>query len=114
MLWFAELAAKVDQGKPHVGNDSKTPSGPLPLGALRGLGTHDAIFRALKARGMPVKYIFGVDDYDPVDEIPAGQGEHFEQHRGKPLCNVPAPAGSKAPDMAEHFISEFFDVFREL
>ncbi len=84
------------------------------MGALRGVILHDAIFRALKARGFEVKYLFGVDDYDPLDEIPKGQGEHFEKYRGAPLCNVPAPAGSSAPDMAEHFISEFFDIFGEI
>jgi lysyl-tRNA synthetase class 1 len=78
MLWFADIAATVDRGRPHVINDSKTPSGRVHVGALRGVILHDAVFRALKAR------------------------------------NVPAPPGSKAPDMAEHFISEFFDVFDEL
>jgi lysyl-tRNA synthetase class 1 len=120
MLWFAEIAAavanaaNVSAGKPHVINDSKTPSGRVHVGSLRGVIMHDAVFRALKARGIPVRYTFGVDDYDPVDEIPAGQGEHFERYRGAPLCNVPAPEGSTASDMAEHFISELFDVFKVL
>jgi lysyl-tRNA synthetase class 1 len=114
MLWFADIANAVDKDRPHVINDSKTPSGRVHVGALRGVILHDAVFRALKARGVPVRYLFGVDDYDPVDEIPAGQGEHFEQYRGQPLCNVPAPAGSSAPDMATHFITEFFDIFKEL
>jgi lysyl-tRNA synthetase class 1 len=114
MLWFAELAAAIDAGKAQVVNDSKTPSGRVHVGALRGVIMHDAVYRALKSRGVAVKYMFGVDDYDPVDEIPAGQGEHFERYRGAPLCNVPAPQGSSAPDMAEHFIGEFFQIFKEL
>jgi lysyl-tRNA synthetase, class I len=114
MLWFAEIAAGIDAGRPHVINDSKTPSGRVHVGALRGVLLHDAVYRTLRARGVPVRYWFGVDDYDPVDEIPAGEGEHFEKYRGAPLCNVPPPAGSKAPDMAEHFISEFFGIFRDL
>lgn len=114
MLWFAELAEAAQRGVPHVINDSKTPSGRVHVGALRGVVMHDAVYRALKSRDFPVKYLFGVDDYDPVDEIPAGQGEHFEKYRGAPLCNVPAPAGSTEPDMAKHFIKEFFEVFKEL
>ena len=114
MLWFAEIAAAVEAGKTHVINDSKTPSGRVHVGSLRGVLMHDALFRALKTRGIPVRYLFGVDDYDPVDEIPAGEGEHFEKYRGAPLCNVPPPRGSSAPDMAEHFIGEFFGVFKEL
>ncbi len=114
MLWFAELAAAVDKGRAHVVNDSKTPSGRAHVGALRGPLIHDAVFRALKNRDIPVKYLFGVDDFDPVDEIPAGQDEHFTKYLGQPLCNVPSPPGSKATDMAEHFIAEFFGVFTEL
>jgi len=114
MLWFADIAGGIDPQTPQIINDSKTPSGRVHVGALRGVVIHDAVFRALKSRGVPVRYIFGVDDYDPLDELPAGQAEFFTPYLGAPLCNVPAPGDSKAPDMAEHFISEFFDVFREL
>jgi lysyl-tRNA synthetase, class I len=114
MLWFAEIAGAIDHRTPHVINDSKTPSGRVHVGALRGVILHDALYRALKARGVPVKYTFGVDDYDPLDELPAGQREFFEPYLGAPLCNVPAPEGSTAKDMAEHFISEFFEIFKEL
>ncbi|MFO0755307.1 MAG: lysine--tRNA ligase [Byssovorax sp.] len=114
MLWFADIAGGIDPRTPQIINDSKTPSGRVHVGALRGVLLHDAVFRALKTRGVPVRYLFGVDDYDPLDELPAGQKEFFEPYLGAPLCNVPAPEGSKATDMAEHFISEFFDVFREL
>jgi lysyl-tRNA synthetase class 1 len=114
MLWFAEIAGGVDPQTPHVINDSKTPSGRVHVGALRGVILHDAVFRALKSRGVPARYLFGVDDYDPLDELPAGQAEFFTPYLGAPLCNVPAPKGSTAADMSEHFIAEFFDVFREL
>lgn len=116
MLWFAEIAAGIaaQPGRPHVINDSKTPSGRVHVGALRGVLLHDAVFRALRSRGVPVRYLYGVDDYDPLDEIPTGQDAHFVEHVGKPLCNVPAPRGSTAPDMATHFIGEFFDVFDEI
>jgi lysyl-tRNA synthetase class 1 len=114
MLWFADIAASVDAGTPHVINDSKTPSGRVHVGALRGVILHDAIFRALEARGIAARYLFGVDDYDPLDEIPKGQDEHFVKYLGQPLCNVPPPAGSNATDMAEHFISEFFGIFDEI
>lgn len=114
MNWFTELANKIPAGEPQTINDSKTPSGRVHVGALRGVIIHDTVFRVLKQRGVPVRYVFGVDDYDPLDEIPAGEREHFEKYLGAPLCNVPPPAGSAAPDMAEHYIREFFDVFREL
>lgn len=112
MFWCEEVAAQCVG--PQIINDSKTPSGRVHVGALRGVLIHDAIFRTLKSRGIEARYLFGVDDYDPLDEIPAGKGEHFEKYLGQPLCNVPPPDGSEAPDMAEHYMGEFWGVFREL
>ena len=112
MFWCDQLVEKIEG--PQTINDSKTPSGRAHVGALRGPLIHDAIFRSLQARGVPVRYLFGCDDYDPVDEIPYGEREHFEKYLGAPLCNVPPPPGSSATDMADHYISEFWGVFKEL
>jgi lysyl-tRNA synthetase class 1 len=112
MLWCDKLAKRVSG--PQLINDSKTPSGRVHVGALRGVLIHDAVFRTLKDRGIPVRYTFGVDDYDPLDELPAGHTEFFRPYLGAPLCQVPPPPGSSAPDVAEHYIAEFFDIFREL
>lgn len=112
MFWCDQLVEKLDA--PQIINDSKTPSGRAHVGALRGPIIHDAIYRTLKAKGVPVRYLFGVDDYDPVDEIPYGEAEHFEKYLGAPLCNTPPPPSSTATDMADHYISEFFGVFAEL
>ncbi|MBX7214906.1 MAG: lysine--tRNA ligase, partial [Thermoflexales bacterium] len=114
MLWFDQIAEKLDPSRAYIVNDSKTPSGRVHVGALRGVVIHDVVYRALKSRGFNIRYTYGVDDYDPLDEIPKGQDEFFRPHLGKPLCNVPAPPGSPAADVAEHFISEFFGVFDEL
>lgn len=112
MFWTEDVAAKCSG--PQIINDSKTPSGRVHVGAMRGVLIHDAIFRTLREKGIEARYLFGVDDYDPLDEIPAGKGEHFEKYLGQPLCNVPPPDNSPATDMAEHYISEFFDIFEEL
>jgi len=112
MFWTEDVAAKCSG--PQIVNDSKTPSGRVHVGALRGVLIHDAIFRTLKEKGIEARYLFGVDDYDPVDEIPKGEDEHFGKYIGWPLCNTPAPTGSTSPDMAEHFMAEFWQVFEEL
>jgi len=112
MFWTEDVAAKCSG--PQIINDSKTPSGRVHVGAMRGVLIHDAIFRTLREKGIEARYLFGVDDYDPLDEIPAGKGEHFEKYLGQPLCNVPPPDNSSATDMAEHYISEFFEIFEEL
>jgi len=112
MFWCDQLVEKILG--PQIINDSKTPSGRAHVGALRGPVIHDAIYRTLKVKGVPVRYLFGVDDYDPVDEIPYGEVLHFQKYLGVPLCNVPPPPGSKATDMADHYASEFLEVFGEL
>ncbi len=121
MHWTDEVADTLknyslppNAGGVHVINDSKTPSGRAHVGALRGVLIHDAMFRTLKERGVAVKYRFGCDDYDPVDELPHGMKEHFQQYLGQPLCNTPAPPGSSATDMADHFIKDFWSVFADL
>ncbi len=112
MFWCEEVAAQCLG--PQIINDSKTPSGRVHVGALRGVLIHDAVFRTLRSKGIEAKYLFGVDDYDPLDEIPAGKDAHFSKYLGQPLCNVPPPDGSPATDMAEHYMGEFWGVFRDL
>ena len=111
MFWADKLIEKLDRDQPHIINDSKTPSGRAHVGALRGVLIHDVMFRLMKERGFEVRYTFGVDDYDPLDELPYGKDEHFRQYLGMPLCSVPPPPGSTASDMSDYYISEFFGVF---
>ena len=111
MFWTEEIAAKCTGAQ--IINDSKTPSGRVHVGALRGVLIHDAIFRTLREKGIEARYLFGVDDFDPVDEIPKGEDEHFGKYIGWPLCNTPAPCGGEG-DMAEHYMREFWQVFADL
>ena len=71
------------------------------------------IFRTMREKGVEVRYLFGVGDYDPVDEIPKGEDIHFGKYIGWPLCNTPAPCGAEG-DMAEFYMKEFWQVFDEL
>ena len=48
MYWADELAAAASG--PQIVNDSKSPSGTVHVGSLRGVVLHDAIYRALRRR----------------------------------------------------------------
>jgi lysyl-tRNA synthetase class 1 len=112
MFWADKIAADA-QGY-QVVNDSKTPSGRVHVGSLRGVVIHDVIYRALKHAGKPVKFLYGVDDYDALDTVPKYlDKEKFAPYLGFPLCNVPSP-GDGASDYAKYFIGEFFAVFEYL
>jgi lysyl-tRNA synthetase, class I len=112
MFWADKIAA--DSQESQVVNDSKTPSGRVHVGSLRGVVIHDVIQRALKHAGKPPKFLYGVDDYDALDTVPHYlDREKFESYLGFPLCNVPSPEDS-ASDYAKYFMGEFLEVFEYL
>ncbi len=112
MYWADEIAASVEG--PQVVNDSKTPSGTVHVGSLRGVVLHDAIVRALRERDVPVEFRYGVEDLDPMDTQAFLTGDAVDRSMGMPLCSVPPPAGSSAPNYARHFANLFLDTFAGL
>jgi len=111
-MWNEKLIEKLTG--PQLVNDSKTPSGRVHVGSLRGVLTHDAIYRALLSHGFTARYSYGIDDFDPLDGLPADAEPWLKDYLGHPLCNVPAPEKSSATDLADHYIAEFLDIFTEL
>ncbi|MGH2466131.1 MAG: lysine--tRNA ligase, partial [Candidatus Limnocylindrales bacterium] len=112
MYWADELAAAASG--PQVVNDSKTPSGTVHVGSLRGVVLHDAICRALRARGLAAQFRYGIEDLDPMDNQALLSGDAVERFMGVPLAHVPAPAGSSAPSYARHFGDLFLATFAGL
>ena len=110
--WADEIAAQA-VGR-QVVNDSKTPSGTVHVGSLRGVVLHDAVRRAIAERGTPVEFRYGVEDLDPMDNQAMLSGDAIEQYMGVPLANVPAPDGSTQPNYARHFATVFLETFADL
>lgn len=111
-MWFDKIITGLSE--PQIINDSKTPSGKIHVGSLRGVLVHDALYRALKENDVEARYMYGIDDYDPLDGLPANANPELVTTMGLPLCNIPAPDGSTATDLADHYITEFLDIFKEL
>ena len=63
-MWIDDISKAVDG--PQLINDSKTPSGRVHVGSLRGVLLHDVLFRALLDKSVPVQFRYGVDDYAHV------------------------------------------------
>jgi lysyl-tRNA synthetase, class I len=97
---------------PHVVNDAKTPSGHVPVGQLRGVVMHDCIARALRDAGVPSGYLYGFDDYDPMDDLPPGLPGYAE-YMGMPFSKIPSPDG-RAPSYGHYYAEEFVGVFNRL
>jgi lysyl-tRNA synthetase class 1 len=112
MDWADELAASVSG--PQVVNDSKTPSGTVHVGSLRGPVILDTIWRALRARGIEAHLLYGVDDLDPMDAQALLTPDAIDREMGRPLAHVPDPAGDCHESYARHFAGIFIETFRGL
>ena len=109
MDWADELAARVSG--PQVVNDSKTPSGTVHVGSLRGPVILDVITRALRASGHETTLLYGVDDMDPMDAQALLTPDAIDREMGRPLAHVPDPADDGHVSYARHFAGLFIDVF---
>jgi lysyl-tRNA synthetase class 1 len=112
VFWADELAASAT-GR-QVVNDSKTPSGTVHVGSLRGPVVVDAIARALRDAGREVELRYGVDDLDPMDAQALLTPDAIDRYMGVPLAHVPDPAGDCHPSYARHFAGVFVDTFEGL
>ncbi len=110
--WADEIAGQV-RGR-QVVNDSKTPSGTVHVGSLRGVVLHDAVRRAVAEHGTEVEFRYGVEDLDPMDSQARLTPDAIEQYMGVPLAHVPAPEGSPHPNYARHFATLFLETFADL
>ena len=99
-MWVDLLVEEILKSRAqeaHVVNDAWSPSGYAHIGSLKGVVLHDAITRGLRDRGVPVRFIYGFDDYDPFDAVPPYlDAERFAPYVGMPLCNVPSPEAGAA------------------
>jgi lysyl-tRNA synthetase class 1 len=112
MDWADELASRVSG--PQVVNDSKTPSGTVHVGSLRGPVILDVITRALRTNGIETTLLYGVDDLDPMDAQALLTPDAIDREMGRPLAHVPDPAGDGHASYARHFAGLFIDTFAKL
>jgi lysyl-tRNA synthetase class 1 len=110
---LADEILKTRAEERHVINDAKSPSGRVHVGSLRGVILHDCVARALRERGMNVDYIYGYDDYDPMDGLPPGRDD-LATYLGLPLCDVPSPDPDVASSFARYYADDFTRVFNRL
>ena len=112
MFWADELAGRLSGAQ--VVNDSKTPSGTIHVGSLRGPVIADVITRALRAHGLPTTLLYGVDDLDPMDAQALLTPDAIERLMGVPLAKVPDPLQDGHSSYARHFAEAFIGTFSGL
>lgn len=112
MLWLEKIIADLKKTgkKDFLVSDYKTPSGKIHVGALRGVFIHDAVYQGLKKEGQKAEFVYGFDDFDPMDGLPVYVDQKkYLPEMGKPLCNVKSPDGKG--NFAEYYARDFEEVF---
>lgn len=115
-MWVDVIVEDILASRPadrYVINDAWSPSGPVHMGSLRGVVLHDCVARALHGRGRSVEFLYGFDDYDPLDSVPADAPAGFDRYLAMPLSEVPSPRGG-SESFARHFGLEFQRIFNTL
>jgi lysyl-tRNA synthetase class 1 len=113
-FWADEEADLLATDRQHVIRDSKTPSGAVPISGLRGPIITDALYRTFKKRGLRIRYVFTIDDYDPMDSQSLKEKAAWAEHMGKPFAHIPSPEPSVASDFARYHASAYLDTFATL
>ena len=114
LFWADAVAASLTPDIPHVIRDSKTPSGPVPISGLRGPVITDALYRTFREHGLTVRYVFTIDDYDPMDSQSMKLQSGMAEHMGKPFVAIPSPDLSVAKTYAEYHAGRFLAALARL
>ncbi|HDQ60039.1 MAG TPA: lysine--tRNA ligase [Candidatus Woesearchaeota archaeon] len=117
LYWADQIAEKIisERGKKegYVIASGITPSGVVHIGNFREEMTVELVKRALKDKGVEVRYIHSWDNYDRFRKVPANVPAEWAQYVGMPVSKVPDPWGCHG-SYGEHFEKEFEDGAKEL
>lgn len=114
MLWFERLGdsylkLRKDNNRPILIRDEKTASGRVHIGSMRGVVIHGILSEYFSDNSVENKFLYEINDFDPMDGLPTYLDPSFSEHMGKPLCEIPSPDGI-AKNYAEYFAEEFMGV----
>lgn len=107
---YLDKAYKLPK-KPTIKTSSSL-SGVLHIGRLTDIIRGEAVYRALKERGVKAEFIYVAEDMDPLRKIPKGVPDSYRKYIGMPVTDIPDPEGCHKT-YAEHHVKEFFDIFSD-
>ncbi len=113
--WADEAAdAALASGRPVVVSSGISPSGEIHIGNMREVLTADAVFRAVRERGVAARFNYVCDNFDPLRRVyPFLDAAVYEPLIGKPLSRIPCPCGRHV-SYGEHFLEPFLASLRAL
>lgn len=122
MFWADKIADEVERryadkikaGEPIIVRDEKTASGPVHVGSLRSAALHAIVADVLRSRGHTVKFFFEINNFDPMDGIPAHLDQaEYKKYMGHPLFKVPSPVEGYE-NFAELYGQEYVEVVNKV
>lgn len=116
MQWLDKIVDEIITLHPKgelIVSSGVSPSGKYHIGTLREVLTTDALLLGLQQRGRQVTHVHFVDDFDVLRKLPVGVPTDFERYFGIPLCDVPAPDGSKK-SYADYYLDDFIKNIKTL
>lgn len=122
MFWAEKIAndverkyeARLKAGEPLVVRDEKTASGRVHVGSLRSASLHAIVADVLKSRGHSVRFMFEINDFDPMDGIPKYLDEvEYQKYMGVPLYKIPSPEPGY-DNFAELYGQEYVKVLEKI
>jgi len=113
--WADAVAQEVLQTHHHpLLSTGITPSGEYHVGHLREVLTAEGVYRALRDHGAACRLNYVADTIDPLRRVyPFLDPAMYQQHVGKPLCDIPCPCGAHK-SYAEHFLVPFLEAMQTL
>lgn len=105
----AERTLRAHEGRTQIAVAAGiTPSGVVHIGNFREVITVDLVARALRDRGVEVRFIYSWDDFDVLRKVPkdAPQQEMLTEQLGCSIASVPDPWGEH-DSYASHHIAAF-------
>jgi len=117
MNWLNQIADELQSRHPEgeiVVSSGVSPSGVYHLGTLREVMTAEIIARELRNRGRQVRHIHISDDLDVFRKVPVGLPESYSQYLGWPLCDIPAPDGTKDLSYADYYVNDLLVLIEAL
>ncbi len=116
MQWLNTIVDELIKRQPTgeiLIESGASPSGTYHLGHMRELVISDAILLEILRRSRKARHVQFVDDLDALRKIPVNVSADYEKYLGTPLCDVPAPDGSKR-SYASFFLQGLIDACAEL
>ena len=112
--WADELAERIaNSGRAPLLSTGISPSGEIHIGNMREVLTADAVYRALRDRGVEARFNYVADNFDPLRKVyPFLDAESYRERVGEPLSELPAPHG--AGSYSDYFLEPFLASLRRL